>query len=154
MPTFSWNEATSYDELSPITQVSGFCFDENGNILLLRQTEVPDKKWNIPGGHPEAGETLDKTLAREVYEETTVRIGECGFIGYQKVCDSSTIICYQLRFATMIETIDPQKIDPAKGVIHERLFVDPNKVMDYIVYPQYREALDAAMRWYEHRKTK
>jgi len=61
---------------------------------------------------------------------------------------------YQLRFGAIIQSIDPQKIDPAKGVIHERLFVKPNEVMNYITYPQYREALDAAVRWYERQRSK
>lgn len=154
MLTILWRESSNYDGLSPITQASGFCFDKDGNILLLRQTDIPGKKWNIPGGHPEAEETPSETLAREIYEETTVRIGKHGFIGYQEIHEDSGQMKYQLRFAAMIEAIDPQKIDPAKGVIHERLFVKPNEVMNYITYPQYREALEAAVKWYEKQKIK
>lgn len=154
MTKFIWHKAKDSEGLTPITQVSGFCFDTLGNVLLLRQTEVPGKNWNIPGGHPESGETPDQTLEREVHEETTVRIGARGFIGYQEAINDTTNTEYQLRFAAIITDIEPQQIDPVKGVIHERRFVPPTEVMKHIIYPQYREALDAAIEWYEQHKTR
>ncbi len=153
MPKFIWHKASDFASLAPITQVSGFCFDTQGNVLILRQTEVPGKNWNIPGGHPEPGETPDQTLEREVFEETTVHIGEHGFIGYQEVLDGSDPVQYQLRFAAIVTDIEPQRVDPAKGVIHERRFVPPAEVMDFIIYPQYRDALAAAVEWLEKRKS-
>lgn len=154
MPKFLWHEASNDQGLDPVTQVSGFCFDEHGNVLLLRQTDVPDKQWNIPGGHPEKGEMPSETLKREIYEETAVHVGKHGLIGYQEVHEDSGQTHYQLRFAALIESIGPQKIDPAKGVIHKRLFVKPDEVMNYVIYPQYREALGAAVKWYKQHKAK
>jgi ADP-ribose pyrophosphatase YjhB (NUDIX family) len=154
MTEFVWHEANYSRGLEPIRQVLGFVFDGDGNVLLLRQTDKPGKRWNIPGGHPKAGESLDETLRREVYEETDVRVGRCGMVGYQEVLGEPDSPYYQLRFAGMAERIDAQTEDPAKGTIHERMFVPSSKVMHYITYPQYRDALEAAVRWYEREKEK
>lgn len=153
MMQYIWHDSTNLGGLSPITQVSGICFDNQGQILLLRQTNEPGKLWNIPGGHPEPRESPEQTLTREVYEETSVKIGKCGLIGYQEVVDDGRPVAYQLRFASLVEQVDPPQIDPAKGTIHERLFVSQEEVMEYITYPQYREMFDSALKWYENNKS-
>lgn len=49
-------------------------FDERGRLLLVRP--IGRKKWAIPKGHAEPGETLEAAACRETYEEAraTVRI--------------------------------------------------------------------------------
>ena len=47
------------------TQVSGYIFNDNNEILIVKNNNV----WTIPGGHPECGEKSIDTLNREVMEE-------------------------------------------------------------------------------------
>ncbi|MEO5928273.1 MAG: NUDIX hydrolase [Patescibacteria group bacterium] len=145
MIEYIWHENTNVEGLSPVTQVYGVCFDEMGRILLLRQK---GHGWNIPGGTPEAGETPSETLIREVYEETTVRIGAHELIGYQEVVGDKGSPYYQLRYAAIVERVDSQQPDPDKGETHERLFIAPEDAMTYITYPQYRGIFEAAIKWY------
>jgi 8-oxo-dGTP diphosphatase len=39
----------------------------------------------LPGGHVETKESLEETLAREVYEETKVIVEKPALIGYQQM---------------------------------------------------------------------
>lgn len=47
--------------------------ENNGNILFVRPT-YGDKKWDIPGGLSNQGETLEYAAIREVKEESGVAI--------------------------------------------------------------------------------
>jgi ADP-ribose pyrophosphatase YjhB (NUDIX family) len=149
MLPFEWHEFSNPEGLSPVTQVYGVCFDEQGRVLLLKQAGQP---WNIPGGSPEAGETPSDTLKREVYEETTVHIGAHEMIGYQTPTEESPIY-FQLRYGALIDRIDEQKPDPDKGAVHERKFVPIAEVMNYITFPQYEPMFEAAWQWYQKQKS-
>jgi mutator protein MutT len=48
---------------------------KQGSILLIKKSRGPyTGKLDLPGGKPEHGETPEKTLAREVHEETGIKI--------------------------------------------------------------------------------
>ncbi len=42
-------------------------FDEDGRVLLVRPSYTP--MWDLPGGHPAAGETPSQACGREVAEQ-------------------------------------------------------------------------------------
>ena len=47
----------------------------DGKILLVKRGSEPGKgKWSIPGGIVELGETVKEAIAREVEEETGLRV--------------------------------------------------------------------------------
>ncbi|MFF2480003.1 NUDIX hydrolase [Paenibacillus sp. NPDC058071] len=43
---------------------------EDGKILLVKQNVTSDRKWSLPGGRVEQGETLEDAIVREIEEET------------------------------------------------------------------------------------
>lgn len=53
--------------LSPA--VSGFMFSEDRKAILLTQRK-DNKRWCLPGGRVEPGETITEAIIREVLEET------------------------------------------------------------------------------------
>jgi 8-oxo-dGTP diphosphatase len=67
------NDTRQYPE-RPIVGV-GAVIVENGKVLLIRRKYEPLKgHWSLPGGMVEIGETLQAALAREMLEETGLRV--------------------------------------------------------------------------------
>lgn len=53
-----------------------FRLDENDKIeiLLVKSSHVNDKKWGVPKGHLEEGETLEQCAKREIFEECGIKV--------------------------------------------------------------------------------
>ena len=52
-------------------------------LLLGRQAAWPPRRYSVVAGFVEPGETLEQTVAREVLEETQVRVRDCRYLGAQ-----------------------------------------------------------------------
>ena len=60
----------------PTLVVAAIIQDEKGNYLCCKRGDwkAAPNKWEFPGGKPEANESLDTALAREIREELNVEI--------------------------------------------------------------------------------
>jgi 8-oxo-dGTP diphosphatase len=109
----------------PVTQVSGFCFDQHGQLLLT----LENRAYGIPGGKPEPGETREETLEREALEEVQCEISDLRSLGYQLVRGDGEkfrgAAYAQLRFAARITAQHPRVVDVATEQLIESQFVAP-----------------------------
>lgn len=62
-----------------ITVVAGLIRDAEGRLLTVRKAGT--QTFMLPGGKPEAGETEEAALARELNEELGVRLIEARLLG-------------------------------------------------------------------------
>lgn len=137
----TWIKLNSIKNLSPITQVYAFCFNNDGKIMLVKD---PFKEfWNLPGGKPIEKETYIETLIREVNEEATCVIENIKILGAIKITflDNKEEF-YQLRCVAKIKKINKQTIDPDRGYKLKRIFISPK---DYIKYASYDNLIGPLM---------
>ena len=74
----------------PQLAVSAVIF-RDGKVLLVRRARAPGKGfYSLPGGRVEFGESLHTALAREVDEETGLKIDIVGLAGWREVLPEPT----------------------------------------------------------------
>ncbi len=56
---------------------------DGSRLLLGRQSAWPARRYSVIAGFVEPGETLEQTVAREVLEETGVRVRRCQYLASQ-----------------------------------------------------------------------
>lgn len=55
-------------------EITQMCIVKSKTKILILKFSSGSKKWSLPGGHLEEGETLESGIKREVYEETGLSI--------------------------------------------------------------------------------
>jgi len=95
----TWRGAEFTPPRALVTQASGVCFSEDGKVVL----ETKDgASWQLVGGHPEPGESIEQAFVREVAEETSAEVLEMRYLGAQEVSDPDNpegmVVYYQARF--------------------------------------------------------
>jgi 8-oxo-dGTP pyrophosphatase MutT (NUDIX family) len=98
----SWFDPPFRPTLAETTQALGICFTHDSQIVLVTWN---DTDWTLPGGTIEPGETLEQTLAREVFEEASARVRACAYVGCQRVehLGDDRPAYYQTRFWARVE---------------------------------------------------
>lgn len=58
----------------------GVVMDEQGHVLLIREN-YGKRRYGLPGGRVDAGETPEEAVVREVREETGLEVAPSWLIG-------------------------------------------------------------------------
>src|SRR3989344_4386097 len=114
-----------------------YCFC-NGKLVLVHHTS---HGLQPPGGGTEEGEITEETVAREVQEETNMRVLSQRLLGLQDIYNPDGMIT-QTRSVCLVEPIGEFEKDP-DGDITEIKLIDPK---DYKQYFDWGEVGDHIMR--------
>ena len=101
--------------------VAALIRDEAGRILLVHRTYSRDEPWALPGGWLEGSEAIERTLERELGEETglRVRVGR-------------TLAVARAGFAVVLlleaELLDPASSFRASAEVSELAWIEPERV--------------------------
>jgi len=148
--TVTWRDKSFVPPRELTSQASGLCFTNDGKIVLVTTDK---KRWQLIGGHPQTGETVEHALIREVSEEACAMVTELSYLGSQEINDpqnpTGLTTYYQARFYARIrlgeftgkhEIIARRCIDPSevKSILNWRT----TRILEHIV----QEALEHEKR--------
>lgn len=95
----TWRGAEFIPSRPLVTQASGVCYKEYGWVVLVTKDGI---SWQLAGGHPEPGESIEQAFVREVAEETGAEVLEMRYLGAQEVNHPDNPdgmkVYYQARF--------------------------------------------------------
>lgn len=57
----------------------GICITADGGLVIISED---GKRWDLPGGRTDPGETWEQTLRREVWEEACVKVVDARLLGF------------------------------------------------------------------------
>ena len=107
--------------------VHGLCFYEGKLIVVYAENKG---YWSLPGGGIEKGETCEEAAAREIHEETNMKVLHQEFIGFQDIYNPDGIV-RQTRSFCIVEPYSDFISDP-DGEITEIKLIDPKDFKQYI----------------------
>jgi ADP-ribose pyrophosphatase YjhB (NUDIX family) len=143
--SLTWIKTSDSSRYQPCTQVYGVVFNDQGEILLIQEKG----HWKIPGGTPEAGETPQQTLERELMEEADVTVQNIQLLGVQQVdWPGNTHTAegerfYQYRYICQVKELQQSTPDPDEGIIHPRKFVPASSVTEHVLWGETGRAMFA-----------
>jgi 8-oxo-dGTP diphosphatase len=120
-----------------IIGVAGVVFDEQDRILLMRHRFWDLRVWGLPGGVAKRGETVEAAFAREVREETGLKVGSISLL--------RVLSGFQMRVETHFSCkilSGTQRIDPSE--ILEARFFSPDEIPDTLI-PTHQEIVRLAL---------
>ena len=88
-PDVTWElfQSNSIPHPEKITAVIGIVLDSTNKIFLTKNA----RWWDLPGGHIEAGESIEQALKREVSEEAGTNIRDIRTWWYRKISSITPI---------------------------------------------------------------
>jgi len=136
---YVWREAPVPAGL-PVTQVYGWLICPGTGRVLIQEQD--DGVFSLPGGTPEPFDAdRDATLAREAFEENTVRISATiAYLGYQEVRQPGRQVIAQVRMAAIITEFAPRAPDPDNGRLNRRYMTSLAAAPDMLGWGQPAEA--------------
>jgi len=96
--------------------------DEEDRALLGRQVHWPEGRFSTLAGFVEPGESIEMSVAREVFEEAGVVVGDVEYVASQPwPFPSSLMLGFMARATSSEITVDGEEIEEARWFSREDL---------------------------------
>lgn len=110
-----------------IKHVHAYCFYQDKIVIVWAE----DKQyWTLPGGAIEMGETIEMAVAREVKEESNMKVVKQVLLGVQDIFEGENVIS-QTRSVCLVEPYGSFISDPDGDITQVKL-INPSELKQYV----------------------
>jgi 8-oxo-dGTP diphosphatase len=106
--------------------VHAYCFCGDKLVIVYAESKG---YWTPPGGGVEPNESISEAVAREVLEETNMRVIKQELIGYQDIFEPDKVNI-QTRHVCIVEPVGEFESDP-DGDVTEIKLINPKDLKQY-----------------------
>ena len=131
----------------PVSAAAGLVFRGDEVLMVKRGGPPHQRRWSVPGGSVEEGETVDAAVAREVLEETGVRVSPVKVVLVHDLIERDAK--GQVRFHYAIADILCEYVEgdpmPGSDAVNAR-WIPVRELHEYDVSEGALEAITAGLR--------
>jgi ADP-ribose pyrophosphatase YjhB (NUDIX family) len=114
------------------TSAGGLVVDRKGRVALVRERKRGERRWTLPKGKLEDGETLEEAALREVHEEAGVHARIIGYVGVHE--GKRNFVHYFHMEVVRVEAHIDERVDAVR-------FVAPARARELVRSPRDRRIL-------------
>lgn len=96
---------------NPASCVLVTIINDNNQVLLLKQNYISTKNYTLCSGYLKKGDTLEETVAREVFEETGQRVISCEYVQSYYFAPKNLIMTGFIAYVKAREFGDSNEVD-------------------------------------------
>ena len=139
--------AEHYPRVDPVVIMLA---EHDGRVLLGRQPRFPPRRYSALAGFVEVGESIEAAVARELFEESGVRVSDVRYVGSQPwPFPSSLMIACVATAADEALTIDLTELEDARWFTREEVAAAMAGVSDapFLAPPPFAIAHSLLAHW-------
>ena len=130
----------------PIVGVGGVVVHRDRVLLVLRAREPLKGRWSIPGGMVELGEDLESAVARELKEETGLRVEPLKVVEvFDRIQRTGRRVRFHFVIVDYLCRLKGGRIKPDSDVL-DACWVAPGDLSRYDLTEKAREVISQAFR--------
>ena len=142
--TYSLNDPAAPRPNSPTRIGTNVYLEWNGKLLLEKRWDCD--MWGLPGGRLNKGESYAHGIAREVWEETGIRIPEAEFRQI-RIVDDQRIAAYAdgtvwrmiiVLFSVVLQEVPTFRCSKESGALR---FFSPEEIADLSLVPTHKDLI-------------
>lgn len=146
------NVGADLPDVSLITACFTLVFNTKGQILLVTQDK---KRWHLPAGRPEGGESPAETASKGVWEMSSVSTDTLTLIANRHVqidadCPNDYYEPYPEQYHCFFvsQVLDAQVPEPVEGQTHLAKFFDPEDALKALFDEQKKLLVETMIKYF------